>query len=96
MWDLTEKKNENGKQEVLGRTNLLLSFHYVLNILYGRDRIKNTASNSPSIVEYVFFAAGTCLPSRCLKMPVFSGFTLPALRRYGGEGHRHRDNNVLS
>jgi hypothetical protein len=33
------------KQEVLGRTNRLLSFRYILSILYDTDGIENTASN---------------------------------------------------
>jgi hypothetical protein len=53
------------KQEVLGRTNRLLSFHYILNILYGTDRTENTASKI-SAVACVFVAAGTCLPGRWL------------------------------
>jgi hypothetical protein len=33
-----------GKEEVLGRTNLLLSFHYILGASYHTDSIANTAS----------------------------------------------------
>jgi hypothetical protein len=33
---------------------------------YGRHHIKNTASNSSSVVARVFFAARKCLLSRCL------------------------------
>jgi hypothetical protein len=40
-------------------------------------QLKNT-----SIVAYVFFAAETCLPSRCLAMNVYSGSTVPAFRRH--------------
>jgi hypothetical protein len=38
-------------QEVLGRTNRLVYFHYILSILYDTDRIENTASNSYSIIN---------------------------------------------
>jgi hypothetical protein len=53
------------EQKVLGRINRLLSFHYILSILYNTDCIENTASNS-SVV-----AAGTCLPNLCLATAVF-------------------------
>jgi hypothetical protein len=53
------------KQEVLGRTDSLLSFHYILNILYNMDRTENTASSSSSIA-CAFFTVGTCLPSCCV------------------------------
>jgi hypothetical protein len=33
-------------------------------------------------VAYVFVAAGTCLPSRCLAMNVYSGSAIPAFRRH--------------
>jgi hypothetical protein len=35
-----------------------------------------------SIVVYIFVAAGTCLPSRCLTINVHSGFAIPAFRRH--------------
>jgi hypothetical protein len=54
------------KQEVLRRTNRLLSFRYTLSIWYEKDRIQNTASNGSSIAACLFVAAGTCLPTRCL------------------------------
>jgi hypothetical protein len=44
------------KQEVLGRTNRLLSFHYKFRIRLSTHRIENTASNS-SILACVFVAA---------------------------------------
>jgi hypothetical protein len=34
------------------------------------------------MVACVFFAAGTCLPSRCLAVDVSSGSTIPAFRRH--------------
>jgi hypothetical protein len=37
--------------------------------------------NSTLIVAYVFVAVGTCLPSRCLAMNVYSGSTILAFRR---------------
>jgi hypothetical protein len=49
-----------------GRTNRLLSFHYILSILDDTDRTGNTASNSSPTVACALVAAGTCLPSRCL------------------------------
>jgi hypothetical protein len=47
----------------------LLSLHCILmfSISYDTDLIENTASNC-YIVGCVFFAAGTCLPSRCLAL----------------------------
>jgi hypothetical protein len=47
----------NTKQAVLGRTNILLSFHCMLSILYEVGSIENTASNSSYIVTCVFIAA---------------------------------------
>jgi hypothetical protein len=38
--------------------------------------------NNNSIVAYVFVAAGTCLPSRCLTMNLYSGSNIPAFRRH--------------
>jgi hypothetical protein len=38
--------------------------------------------NNSSIVACIFVAAGTCLPSRCLAMNVYSGSTIPAFRRH--------------
>jgi hypothetical protein len=35
-----------------------------------------------SIVAHVFTVAGTCLPSRCLAMNIYSGSTIPAFRRH--------------
>jgi hypothetical protein len=37
------------------------------------------SNGSHSIVAYVFFAAGICLPSSCLAMEVSSDFTIPPL-----------------
>jgi hypothetical protein len=71
------------KQNVLGRTNHLLSFHYVLNIRYDMDHIENTASNSSSIVACAFTATGTYLPSHCLTMGL-------------GGRRRHKDRKVNS
>jgi hypothetical protein len=45
------------KREVLVRSNRLLSFHYILNILYDTDCIENTASNSSFVISCVFIAA---------------------------------------
>jgi hypothetical protein len=46
-------------QEVLGRNNCLLSFLTM-------DLTENDASNSSSIVEYIFIAMGICLLRCCL------------------------------
>jgi hypothetical protein len=37
--------------------------------------------NNTSIVTYIFVAAVTCLPTRCLAMNVYSGSAIPAFRR---------------
>jgi hypothetical protein len=50
------------KQEVLARNNRLLSFHYILSILYEAARIENAACNSSSVISCVFVAAGTYFP----------------------------------
>jgi hypothetical protein len=50
------------KQEVQGRINCLLSFHYILGISYAKDCTENSASNS-SIVACIFVVVGTCLPN---------------------------------
>jgi hypothetical protein len=39
-------------------------------------------NGSSSIVKCVFISAGTCLPSRCLAMNVYSGSAIPAFRRH--------------
>jgi hypothetical protein len=39
-------------------------------------------NGSSSIVACVFISAGTCLPSRCLAMIVYSGSAIPAFRRH--------------
>jgi hypothetical protein len=54
-----------------------LSFPYLLSIWYSTDRIENTVSNIPSVVAYVFVTVGTCIPSRCLAMAIFSVFAIP-------------------
>jgi hypothetical protein len=54
------------KQEVLGRTNCLFTFHYTLSIGYDMDGTENTASNSSPIVAYVFVASEMYLSSHCL------------------------------
>jgi hypothetical protein len=46
------------KQEVLGRTNCLLSIHYILYIQYDTERIEKTMSNSFSIFASVFVTTG--------------------------------------
>jgi hypothetical protein len=56
----------NLTQEVLGRTNRLISFHYIFSISYDTDRIENIASNGSSIFVFVFLATRTYLQSRCL------------------------------
>jgi hypothetical protein len=52
LWENTNSM-QCYKQEVLGRTDRLLSFHYI----YYNDRIENTTSSS-SVVAYVFVARG--------------------------------------
>jgi hypothetical protein len=49
-------------------------------IASGRPQQKTPFRNNPFIVAYVFFAAGTCLPSRYLAMNVYSASTIPAFR----------------
>jgi hypothetical protein len=46
------------KQNVLGRTNRLLSFRYILSILYDTDGLENTATIISYIVVCAFFAVG--------------------------------------
>lgn len=46
------------EQEVLGKTNCLLSFRYILCILFDTDFTENTTSNS-SIVAGLLVAEGT-------------------------------------
>jgi hypothetical protein len=48
-------------------------------------RTENTASNSSSVVPCVLFAAGACLPNRCLETAVSSGPTIPAFMGGGGK-----------
>jgi hypothetical protein len=55
------------KQEVLGRTNRLLSFDTT------RTTTENDASNNSSIVAFGFVGAVTFLPSRCLE--TIEGYT---------------------
>jgi hypothetical protein len=69
----------NIRQEVVGRTNRLLCFHYILRIRYDTDRIENIISNS-SIVVCVFIAMGTCLSSHYSATAVSSGSTVLAFR----------------
>jgi hypothetical protein len=49
------------KQEILGKTNSLLSFHYILIIFYDMDCPENIVPNNFSGVACVFIAARTCL-----------------------------------
>jgi hypothetical protein len=53
------------EQEILGRTDCFLSFHYIFSIWYDTNCIGNIASNS-SVVSCIYVAMGTCLPSCCL------------------------------
>lgn len=46
------------KQEILGITNCLLSFDYILNIWYDTDCMEKTMSNHSSIVICVFVTKG--------------------------------------
>jgi hypothetical protein len=48
------------EQDILGRTNCLLSSHYILSIWYDKDCIENTASSGSSIIAGVFIAARAC------------------------------------
>jgi hypothetical protein len=66
------------EQEVLGRTNRLLSFHYKLKVGLGTDRIENM-SNSSAVV---FLAEGTCLLNRFLAITVYYDSTIPSFRRH--------------
>jgi hypothetical protein len=49
------------KQEILGKTNRLLSFHYILSILHDTDCRENIVPNHSSDVACVFIAVGTYL-----------------------------------
>jgi hypothetical protein len=53
------------QQEVLGRTNHLHSFNYILRVWYDIYCIKKATSNSYSTVV-MFIDVGMCLPSCCL------------------------------
>jgi hypothetical protein len=68
-WNLLE-------QEVLGKTNCLLSFHCILCILFDTERTENTTFNS-YIVVCLFVAVGTVFLCRCLVTAVSSGSTIP-------------------
>jgi hypothetical protein len=48
----------------------------------GPTQQKTPFPNNPSLVACVFVTVGTCLPSRCLEMNVYSGSTIPASRRH--------------
>jgi hypothetical protein len=50
------------------------------NIALGWTQQKTPFPYSPSTVDCVFIAAGTCLVSRCLAMNVQSGSTIPAFK----------------
>jgi hypothetical protein len=54
------------KQEVLGRTNHVFSFYYI--VWYDMDTIENTASNSSAVITCVFIAVGLYILSHCLAM----------------------------
>jgi hypothetical protein len=59
--------HDSVSRETPGRTNHLLSFHYIFSIWHDKYRIENTASNNSAIVvACILVAVGTCLPSRCL------------------------------
>jgi hypothetical protein len=60
------KREEIKEQEMLGRTNRLLSCRYILSIWYDMNCTENDACNSSYIFACVFVAAVMCLPSRCL------------------------------
>jgi hypothetical protein len=84
--NVTRKSN---KREVMGSTNSLLSFHYILSTGHETDRIANTASIN-SILECVFVAAGTCLPIRCQETAFCSGSIV-----HGGRAHTtHRQQGI--
>jgi hypothetical protein len=44
--------------------------------------MENIVTNISSGVACISVAAEICLPSRCLAMDTFSGFTVPAFTRY--------------
>jgi hypothetical protein len=50
----------------MGRTNHLLSFHYILSIWHDTDHRENIVSDSSSIVACVSISIGMCLWSHCL------------------------------
>jgi hypothetical protein len=46
----------------------------------GRTQEKTSFPNNSFIVAFVFVSTGTCLPSRCLEISIYSGSTIPAFR----------------
>jgi hypothetical protein len=71
----------NLQQNILGRIDHLLSFHYILSILCYTDDIETTAFRTFSVVASVVAAAGTCLPGSFLAMADSTVFIIPAIRR---------------
>jgi hypothetical protein len=69
-------------QGIVGRTNRLHCFHYILSIWYESDIIENNSSNISFAVVRVVVAAGICLPSRFLATAVSYGSTIPAFGRH--------------
>jgi hypothetical protein len=66
------------EQEVLGRSNCLLSFYYIVD----KGCIENTVSNSSSIVSCVFVATGMHLMSQSLATAISSGSSILTFRRH--------------
>jgi hypothetical protein len=59
LFQVDEGNGMHNKQEVLGRTNCLLSFRR-------HELHRNKTCPTVLLLLLVFFATGTCLPSRCL------------------------------
>jgi hypothetical protein len=87
-----EKENINA-QEVLGRTNGLLLFYYILITWYDMDRTQNTASNNANVVYL--------LPQESVYRTVAQqrlSLMAPLLQLSRGRGHTHThtDSKVIS
>jgi hypothetical protein len=64
------------------QSSLVLSLQRISTQELYQSHCKNTFPNNPSIVSYIFVAAETCLLSRRLAINVYSGSSIPALRRH--------------
>jgi hypothetical protein len=60
------RSNIKFEQDILGRTNCLLSSHYISSIWYDIECIENTESSSSSIIVGAFTAMRACSQCCCL------------------------------